>query len=252
MKNRVLVIVPYHNEFEPLKRLLCSISDFADVVVIDSGFESLELEGVDILKVPSWYFWTSMVNVGLIYARNRGYDNVCLINSDCEFVAFEEFINLYHESNVGILGSSVVFRDGTVKHTGINPNYESFGFTAVSAPPRKLDKCRSLGGQGVFMNLDYLEGLFFDDLYLPHYGSDFDFFAKIIKSGREVYITKCFFVIDDPDSSGDSLDTYLKKLRSLTSLRSHLNMKKTWINSQRHYRYPLLNFVNYYRILFRK
>lgn len=252
MENRILVIIPYHNEFHSLKRLLTSIADVADVVVVDSGVEKLDLEGVNTLKVPTWYFWTSMVNLGLIYARNRGYESICLINSDCEFVAFEDFVNLYNRSNVGILGSSVAFRDGTIKHTGINPKFESFGFNVVNSLPRELDECRSLGGQGVFIKLDYVDGLFFDDLFLPHYGSDFDFFGKIIKSGKKVHITKCFFVIDDPDSSGETSDTYLKKFRNLTSIRSHLNVKKTWINSKRHYRYPFLNFLNYYRSFFRK
>jgi GT2 family glycosyltransferase/glycosyltransferase involved in cell wall biosynthesis len=204
----IAILIPVFNNWLYTERCLNSIfntidSEFIKVFIVnDSSTDETEsrlkrFKNVNIINTPNNLGFTRACNFA--FKKLSDFDYVYLMNNDTE--AFDGFIANALEifktkSNVGIVGSRLIFPDGRLQESGgiiwsdgSGVNYgrnqdmddPRFNFT------REVDY---VSGAGILINYKSLaEVNFFDEIYSPAYYEDTDLSFKLRAINRKTYVS---------------------------------------------------------------
>ncbi len=272
---RVHVVIPVFNRWEQTRKCLAHLEDSSftnlQIIVVDHGStdgtaEGLKNEFPDVLRVEgsSELWWSGATNLGVTTALEHGASLIMLLNNDC-YVArdtVEVLVNHSTEHPKAVIapvhrnlhsGEVITKRGGTLF---------LLGFPTLMIPGKSLYKPGTanlrptsliMGGRGTLIPASIFERIgLFNDVDLPHYWADHDFFLRCKKSGVAQYIAQGTVV--DIDESTTSTATQLNNMTlpqfadTFRNRRSHRNIKDLRSLFRLHYPipglYPVGVFLN--------
>ncbi len=274
-KKALFIIIPVLNRWEQTRKCLKHLKDgsFTDftIIVVDHGSTDgtaagLHSEYPDVIRIPGSndLWWTGATNLGITAAMERGADLVMLLNNDC-------YVSRH---TVEIL----------IKHSGLHPeaifapihrNLHSgeiitkrggtlflLGFPTLLLPGKHLYRPATtnltsasliMGGRGTLIPACIFEKIgLFNEVDLPHYWADHDFFLRCRKNGIHQYIAQGTLV--DIDENTTSMASRLRHMKlsqfidTFRNRRSHRNIRDLGSLFRLHYPipglYPLGVFLN--------
>jgi GT2 family glycosyltransferase len=278
-EKNLCIVIPVLNHWQQTQKCLThllggSYTDFT-IIVVDHGSTDgtragLENDYPDIIRVSgsSELWWTGATNLGIRTALERGADLIMLLNNDC-FVSREtvEILVGNSASNPDAIiapvhrnlhsGEIITRRGGTLF---------LLGFPTLLLPGKSLYKPDStglrstsliMGGRGTLIPASVFGKIgLFNEVDLPHYWADHDFFLRCRKNGIHQYIAQNTIV--DIDESTTTLSSRLQHMKlsqfidSFTNRRSHRNIRDLGSLFRLHFPIPglyplgvLLNMTRY-------
>ena len=271
----VHVVIPVFNRWEQTRKCLTHLEDGSftnlQIIVVDHGStdgtaEGLKNEFPDVLRVEgsSELWWSGATNLGVRAALEHGASSIMLLNNDCYVSRDTVEILVSHstEHPEAIIapvhrnlhsGEIITKRGGTLF---------LLGFPTLQLPGRSLYKPGTtdlmptsliMGGRGTLIPAGVFERIgMFNDVELPHYWADHDFFLRCRKKGVAQYIAQGTIV--DIDESTTSVASQLNRMTlpqfidTLKNRRSHRNISDLRSLFRLHYPipglYPLGVFLN--------
>ena len=251
MDPKLFIVITDFNGFEQTKNCLDALREsfFQDftVVVVDHGTtnetqRSLEHEYPGVVRIVGSpeLWWTGATNLGIRHALGCGADLVMLLNNDC-YVTPEtigELIALWKENPQSLIAP--VQRDkltGKILAITLRSCF-LLGFPTMPGPrtltpqmhtQRLLSTQLIGGGRGVLLPVPVFKEIgFFDEVNLPHYGADHDFYLRAANNKWPLYVAARAIVdIDDTRSTiveNLSEMSFNQWLLSLSHYRSHRNI----------------------------
>lgn len=259
---KLFIVITDFNGFQQTKNCLDTLrrSVFQDftVVVVDHGTtsetrQSLERECPEVVRVGGSpeLWWSGATNLGIRYAQGCGAELIMLLNNDC-YVKPEtigELIELWQENPQSVIAP--VQRDWkTGNILAITPrSCFLLGFPTIPGPKtlteamhaRRLLPTRLIGGgRGVLIPVSIFQEIgLFDEVNLPHYWADHDFYLRAANKKWRLYVATRAFV--DIDNTRTSVAENLKGMSlrkwylSLFDCRSHRNIAHVSSLFKKHY-----------------
>ena len=262
--DKIHIVIPVFNGWKQteicLDALRASLYRNLEIIVVDHGstdetkeaLPSQYPEVVHILGEPTLW-WTGATNLGIRTAISRGADTIMLLNNDCYVTpeTIERLVSHAKEIDEAIIAP--VQRDFFSKRVlcitastcyllGF-PTFLRLGKNmSVLGEPRLLPTKLIIGGRGVLIPRSVFERMkMFDEVNLPHAGSDNDFYLRcrrqqvplLIATDATVYV----------DSTRTTLAANLEQmnlkqfLQTLADRRSHRNVR--YLNALFKLHYPI-------------
>jgi len=262
--DKIHIVIPVFNGWKQteicLDALRASLYRNLEIIVVDHGstdetkeaLPSQYPEVVHILGEPTLW-WTGATNLGIRTAISRGADTIMLLNNDCYVTpeTIERLVSHAKEIDEAIIAP--VQRDFFSKRVlcitastcyllGF-PTFLRLGKNmSVLGEPRLLPTKLIIGGRGVLIPRSVFERMkMFDEVNLPHAGSDNDFYLRcrrqqvplLIATDATVYV----------DSTRTTLAANLEQmnlkqfLQTLIDRRSHRNVR--YLNALFKLHYPI-------------
>lgn len=276
MTNRKLcIVIPVLNHWQQTQTCLShllggSCTDFT-IIVVDHGStdgtrEGLKHEYPDIIRVEGTtdLWWAGATNLGIRTALQQGADLIMLLNNDC-YVCHKtiEILVGHSASNPDAIIAPVHrnLHSGKIitRHAG---TLFLLGFPTLLLPGKSLYRPDTeslettsliMGGRGTLIPATVFRKIgLFNEIDLPHYWADHDFYLRCKENGIRQYIAQNTLV--DIDESTTTLASRLQHMRlpqfidSFTNRRSHRNIKDLGALFRLHYPipglYPLGVFLN--------
>lgn len=263
----VYVVIPVLNRWEQTRKCLAHLMDgsFTDlrIIVVDHGSTDgtaagLENEYPDVIRVPgsSELWWSGATNLGVRTALESGASLIMLLNNDCYVSRDTVEVLVSHNTAHPTAIIAPVHRnlhsgEVTTKRGG---TLFLLGFPTLLLPGTSLYKPGStdlrptplvMGGRGTLIPAGVFEKIgLFNDVDLPHYWADHDFFLRCRKSGVAQFIAQGTAV--DIDESTTSVATQLKQMTlsqffdTFKNRRSHRNIRDLSALFRLHYPVPFL------------
>lgn len=242
-------------------------SSFTDivVVVVDHGLTDETEKGLkdypDCVRLAASpdLWWTGATNRGIQFAIDRGATQIMLLNNDC-FVNEHTIKNLseHSDSSLDTLVAPQQYdaRSGRLISANIATCF-SLGFTTIELPSFMTSKRLGenlvsakmiVGGRGVIIPTRVFEMIgVFDELNLPHYGADHDFYLRCIENNIALTIATNAAVIVDQTTTTVSRDLGRLSVREFakgfSEPRSHRNMHVLTMLFKRHFPFRRLYFL---------
>lgn len=275
----VHVVIPVLNRWEQTRKCLAHLrgGSFTNlrIIVVDHGStdgtaEGLKNEYPDVLRVPgsNELWWSGATNLGVRTALDNGASLIMLLNNDC-YVSRDTVEMLV--SHITAHPAAIIAPMHRNLHSGEIITKRGgtlflLGFPTLQLPGKSLYKPGAtdlrptpiiMGGRGTLIPASIFGRIgLFNDIELPHYWADHDFFLRCKKSGIAQYIAQGTVV--DIDESTTSAASGLKNMTlsqfvdSFRSRRSHRNVKDLCSLFRLHYPIPhlypvgvFLNMVRY-------
>lgn len=264
MTGKVLsIVIPVFKEQSNLRLCLKSLykSTYKNffIIIVDHGCDDAitqwvkrEFPDIICLRGSSDLWWSGATNIGVKYALKQGHDLIMLLNHDC-YLRKDTIGNLLSSNNdINKIVAPIQIDIHTKKELVCAYSFFLLGFSTVIPPARW---CKSLysnnlvstgliiGGRGVIIDAEVFRSVgLLDEVNLPHYGADHDFYLRCKKSGFKLYTCKTAIVdVDDsvrysehtlPDSMGNGI------AKNLLDRKSHRNIKDTWTLFSNHFPIP--------------
>jgi len=277
--HNLFIIIPVFNRWAQtrncLERLMAGSDTGFKVIVVDHGStdgtrDGLRDEFPDVLRIAgnTDMWWTAATNLGIREALQRGATDIMLLNNDC-YPEHDTIACLKrHQASAGEAVIAPVQRSVQTGRILTRRMTTCFllGFPTLVLPGRNLYRPEQhrllstpliIGGRGVMIPAGVFgkTGLL-NEVDLPHYGSDHDFFLRCRKHGIPLFIASDAAVdIDDTTTTLAAQAGQMPLGRFLATLRerrSHRNLPELAALFRLHYPvpglYPLgvaLNLVRY-------
>jgi GT2 family glycosyltransferase len=130
---RVSIIIPFRDRYELLRNCLRSLRSSTyrrfEIILVDNGSSEPRLQRylkhlstrrrIRVVDCPGPFNHARLCNEG---ARCAAGEHLLFLNNDIEVLApdwLERLLRVAHHPEVGIVGATLVFPDGTLQHTGI-------------------------------------------------------------------------------------------------------------------------------------
>ncbi len=279
MSRQLFIIIPVLNRWEQtrhcLKRLMAGSDTGFSVIVVDHGSTDDTCDGLrdefpGVLRIAgnTDMWWTAATNLGIREALQRGATDIMLLNNDCYLERDTIACLKRHQASAGeavIAPLQRSLQTGRILTRRMTTCF-LLGFPTLVLPGRDMYRPEEhcllptpliIGGRGVLIPAGVFEktGLL-NEVDLPHYGADHDFFLRCRKRGIPLFITSDAVV--DIDATTTTLATrtgqmpFGRFLSTLRERRSHRNLPELAALFRLHYPipglYPLgvaLNLVRY-------
>jgi hypothetical protein len=264
------VVITDFNGFEQTRRCLQALRESRTreftIIVVDHGTtthtrDSLASEFPEVLRIHGSpdLWWAGATNLGIQTALQRGAEAIMLLNNDCYVTAdtLRTLVALSDATPTAIIAP--VQRDAqTGKVTSLSPRTcFLLGFPTIGGPtqisrntpvPPLLSVKLILGGRGAIIPAELFTTIgMLDEHALPHYGADHDFFLRARRGGIPLFIAPSAFVDIDPTRTSMANTPATLPLRefieSLSSPRSHRNLRDITALFRKHYPIPHLHMV---------
>lgn len=260
MTSKNFIVITDFNGIEQTRKCLLSLekskcNEF-QVILVDHGTDGkTELEiknhpSVIRLTASPDLWWAGATNVGIRYAISKGAKTIILLNNDCyvESDTIKELLICHVEKPKAII-SSIQCDWPSKKINLITPkSCLLFGFPmrpgSENSPPAKEVKFISAnliaGGRGTLIPAGVFDKIgILDEVNLPHYWADHDFYFRAKKSGIELLISPRSFVSIDSTRTSIAADTefldFRKFIDTLFNTNSHRNIKHVSALFKKHY-----------------
>lgn len=257
-----------------LEALRASLFQDFTILVVDHGTTEVTRTGLvsefqDSVRIEGSpdLWWTGATNLGIRVALKRGADAVMLLNNDCYVTpdTIGNLVALAQEHPSAIVAP--VQRDlasGTI--TTISPRSRlGIGFPTVPGPRHltpEMTQAKVLpvrliaGGRGVILpEVVFAQLGLFDEVRLPHYWADHDFYYSARKCGIPLYVaTQAFVDVDNTRTTSAEHPEQLsfsEFLATFTNTRSHRNLRDVTALFRKHYPIPHLHMVGVFLYLSR-
>jgi GT2 family glycosyltransferase len=274
-EKKLFIIIPVLNRWQQTRQCLSHLQSGSftgfTIIVVDHGStdgtrDGLKNEYPDVMRVSGTpdLWWTGATNLGITTALKHGADLIMLLNNDC-YVGHDTVESLlrHSSSNPDAIiapvhrnlnsGKIITRRGGTLF---------LLGFPTLLLPGKSLyrpdtDSIRNtsliMGGRGTLIPADIFAKVgLFNEVDLPHYWADHDFFLRCKKHDIPQYIAQNTLV--DIDEHTTSLANRRQDMKlsefidSLKNRRSHRNIRDLGALFRLHYPipglYPLGVFLN--------
>jgi GT2 family glycosyltransferase len=204
-------------------------------------------------------WWAGATNLGVQWALDHGAAFVMLLNNDC-YLPPEAIDGLMsHAAETPNAVIAPVQRDYRTRETLVSyagtlfllgfPTLVPFGSRSIDTTVRRLIPTKIiLGGRGVVIPAAVFRSVgLFNDIELPHYGADHDFYLRCRKANIPLFIAAaCSIFVDSERTTlaGNSDGMGYKGLvRALSDRRSHRNIRDLSALFRLHYPIKPLYFV---------
>lgn len=266
---RIAVVITDFNGFARTRRCLAALlasGTALDIIVVDHGTTAetrhglaTEFAGVTRLQASPDLWWTGATNRGVALALERGAEAVMLLNNDCYFAegALAELL-AQHAARADAIVAPVQCDLATGAVLTITArSLFLLGFPSLKGSRRLDDRLLArgvvptplvMGGRGAIIPARCLrETGPFDEVALPHYGADHDFYLRarrrgvllLIATRARVLVDNTFTTLaDDPGRL-----TFAQFRETLHSVRSHHNLRDVGELFRRHYPVPGLGWL---------
>lgn len=278
MVPNLFIVITDFNGFQQTKICLESLrkSSFQGftIVVVDHGTtsetrQSLEREYPDVVRIVGSpeLWWTGATNLGVRHTRACGAELVMLLNNDC-YVTPEtigELIELWRENPQSVIAP--VQRDWKTRGIlSITPrSCFLLGFPTIPGPKTLTDAMHAqrllptrliVGGRGVLIPSSLFQEIgLFDEMNLPHYGADHDFYLRAAIKKWQLYVaTRALVDIDNTRTSmaeNFSEMSFREWWLSLYNQRSHRNIAHVSALFKKHYPIKKIYFLGLFLYTFR-
>jgi len=261
-EERIFIVIPVLNRWNQtricLQHIESSTYKNVEIIVVDHGSTD-ETEkalhelypDVTHIRADGSLWWTGATNIGIREAMKRGARVIMLLNNDC----YVEPDTLRHlTTHAASRGEAIIaplqrsLQSGRTSPATATTCF-LLGFSTLTCS-RKLpnrpgaDRLAStsliIGGRGALIPTSAFERVgLLDEIRLPHYGSDHDFYLRCRKHGIPLYIATDAYV--DIDEKRTTLASRLGGMNvaqfvdSLTNPRSHRNLKDLSALFKKHY-----------------
>ena len=279
--DKIHIVIPVFNGWKQTKLCLDSLraSVYRDleIIIVNHGHgneikEALSTYYPEVLQIPgeSTLWWAGATNLGIRMALGRGAKKIMLLNHDCYVEPDTIQTLLVHSNRIGEAIIAPVPFDYSTKSVIAVTARTCFllGFPTISlhrkrnhiGRPQLLPTKLILGGRGVLIPSGIFERLgLFDEVNLPSYYSDHDFYLRCRKRGVQLFISADATVYID-----DTMTTLSAKienlgfqqfLQTLVVRRSHRNIRDLTALFKLHYPIKglhhlgvLLNLLRYFTL----
>lgn len=267
--SRLAVVITDFNGFGRTRlclRALEAAGAALDVIVVDHGTDdstraglASEFPGVTRLPAAPDLWWTGATNRGVALALERGATAVMLLNNDCYFAegALRELLAQHAAHPEAIIAPvQCDLASGTVLTVTARSLF-LLGFPSLKGS-RHLDAALQargvvptpliMGGRGAIIPARCLREVGpFDEVALPHYGADHDFYLRARHHGVPLLIATRARVLVDNSSTTLADDpgrlTLAQFRETLHSVRSHHNLRDVGELFRRHYPVPGMGWL---------
>ena len=248
--DKIYIIIPFFDGWPQLKTCLDALraSHYGnrEVIVVNHGTEDearelLRDQYPEVLQIfaSPVLWWAGATNVGIRTAMSRGAKKIMLLNHDCYFEPDTIQRIVAHAQKAGEAIIAPVPFDYITKRVLAVTARTCFllGFPTLTLPgktkflgqPRLLPTKLILGGRGVLIPSSVFERLgLFDEVNLPSYYCDFDFFLRCRNRGIPLFIAANARVyVDDTRTSLAEVEdmSFQRFLQTLIVPRSHRNIR---------------------------
>jgi len=277
---RISIVIPVHQERSTLNRCLQSLAentcqDF-QVLIVDHGPGSTALAEnfnppgsikVDLLKASPDLWWAGATNVGIRKAlEEKDLEYIMLLNHDC-FLDRDAILELLECADTN--SRSIVAPVQVNSESGkilVRTAYTAylFGFPTVIPPPgqeknnlpKRVRTGLITGGRGVLIPRETFSQVgLLDEIALPHYGADNDFFLRSKTRGYSLYICNRAKVLVDSSHTTAAARignmSISQFLLTLKDRKSHRNLVDMVAHFKKHYPVPGFYLVGVALNLFR-
>ncbi|HET8730405.1 MAG TPA: glycosyltransferase family 2 protein [Moraxellaceae bacterium] len=265
--NTLHIVISDFNGFARTRRCLQALdaSEFRQftVIVVDHGTSEdtrigLMREFPTVVRVaaPAELWWAGAMNCGIRYALDHGADAVILLNNDCyvERDALGELVRQAGQKPGAIIapvqrdwqsGKVLVLAPGSCFLLGFPTLRGDCQLTPELRERGAIPVRLIVGGRGVLIPAAVLRSVGeFDEVRLPHYGADHDFYLRARRQGVRLYTATRALVNMDNTSTTLAEDPSVLGvsafLQTLKSPRSHRNWNDAVALFRKHYPIPPL------------
>lgn len=259
-KITIFIVIPVFNGWVQTKQcieaLMSSTYDNIEIILVDHGStdqtrEQLPKHFPQVQHVLSddskW--WAGATNIGINKALEQDARLIMLLNHDC-YVKSDTISKLVEHSlcNPDAIIAPTQISLSTGRTTTTLRTCFLLGFPTISLFNSNNKTSRTnlrrtkliLGGRGVIIPAEIFTNIgIFDDVNLPHYGADHDFFIRSRKNGIALMIAldACVQIDDNNTSlaSDPSLSDFSCLPMLLTNRKSHRNIKDQLVLFKRYY-----------------
>jgi GT2 family glycosyltransferase len=264
---KIPIVIPVFNGWEQTKVCLDALraSEYKnlEIIVVDHGSTDetkivLPAQYPEVVYVlgDSTLWWTGATNLGIRTAISRGAERIMLMNNDC-YVAPDTIATLINHSKKRAKAIiAPVQKDFDTDEYLCTAYRECFllGFSSLASrtiaekPANKNALISSkliAGGRGVIIPIDIFRKVgLFDEVALPHYGADHDFYLRCRKQGIPLYVALDSTVYIDQrrtSAAAQPRELTLKEFyQTLFSRHSHRNLRDLTVLFKKHY--PIKHF----------
>jgi len=264
VNNKLAIVIPAFSGNEQIRRCLESIynSRHSDshVFIVDHGITDEITRWVNdafpratCIRGSADLWWSGATNLGIRHALSHGSKLIMLLNHDCYLRA--DTINTllkYMETTPNAIIAPVQHNPRTNKDVVGATSFFLLGFSTIILPAwwYKLRHSTPLvrtslivGGRGVLIRADsFRKAGYFDEINLPHYGADHDFYFRCRKSGIRLCVcTEALVDMDDTQTTSADTDNSLSPAEFADTLKnrsSHRNIRDLYALFSRHYPIP--------------
>lgn len=236
------------------------------IIVVDHGTTPETREGLaagfpEVVRVeasPSLW-WTGATNCGIRHALAAGAESIMLLNNDCYLApgALQELLRIHAWTPEAIVapvqrewpdGRLLVVTARSLFLLGFPTLKGPCRLTAAQEAAGVLPTALIIGGRGVIIPAALFARVgFFDEVALPHYGADHDFYHRARAQGvRLLVATRASVAIDTRSTTlaeAPERLTLAQFRETLSSVRSHQNLRDVGMLFRRHYPLPGLWWV---------
>jgi len=263
------VVIPVFNGWEQTKvcldALRASTYKNLEIIVVDHGstdetMNTLPAQYPEVKHVlgDSFLWWSGATNLGIRKAISSGAESIMLLNNDCYVApkAIETLVRHIKRTDEAIIAP--VQKDYYTDKTICTTCRECFLLGFPTLPSYTVEKDKHIdgalikarlisGGRGVIIPVDVFRRIgLLDEVYLPHYGADHDFFLRCRKQGVRLYVALDSIVYIDESRTSLAVRSHEMTLReflqSLFSTRSHRNLRDLRVLFKKHY--PIKGLYN--------
>ena len=258
------VVIPAFKDYKQIKHCLQALNqgDFTEfnVVVVDHGesdditqWVTDQFPRVTCLRGSSDLWWAGATNIGIKYAVEMGSKLIMPLNHDC-YVRSDTITNILKASEIvtNSIITPVQFNLRDKKNLICATSFFLMGFPTVILPGKWCELFSSgnllstgliIGGRGAVIDAEIFNAVgYFDELALPHYGADHDFYLRCKKSGIKLLTCLDAMVdIDDNELNQNNEHTAIAShgyISTLLKRNSHRNIKDTYTLFSRYYPLP--------------
>lgn len=262
--NKLAIIIPAFSGQQQISHCLESIynSQYTgfDVVVVDHGVTDeisrlvkAAFPRTTCLRGSADLWWSGATNLGIHHALDNGNELIMLLNHDC-YVREDTIGRLlkHMETTTDAIIAPVQHTLRTDRDTIGATSFFLLGFSTIilpaawyrflySAPlvPTRL----IVGGRGALIRASTFRKVgTFDEINLPHYGADHDFYFRCRASGIRLFVcTDAFVDLDDTQTTSAGTDSGMAPAEfagTLINRSSHRNLRDMYALFSRHYPVP--------------
>ena len=255
----IRVVTTSHNQKEQVFRLYKNfkkrISLKFKMFVAESGdLWVSENNNIKVIKINDDNFWCGAIKHALLESESENPDCPLVIcNCDIYLDSFNVNISkLTNPVSAYTIYKNKVQKSGyayTNLYNGFH-DYKGLNYEISNLKNHKVDvvPCRFIFfGEKSLNNLDLISSYLPDTKYIPHYGADYVFTAKISSSGSQFILENNIIIREDYSTTGiKKFKNNIERFKSLISIKSPFNIKFFHRTIVELSKYHPVNFLIYY------